>query len=78
MNSVNGSGFVAKCLNMTDLSFMNSVTGSGFVAKRSNILQDNLRMELHRFEINVIKLFTAEICEFCPRQAFLVLPNVCR
>ncbi len=57
MNSVTGSSYVAKCLNMiVDLSFMNSVTGSGFVAKCSNILQDNLRMEMHRFEINVIKL----------------------
>jgi hypothetical protein len=65
MNSVHGFGFVANCLNMiAGLSFMNSVTGSGFVAKCSNILQDNLRMELHKQEINVIKLFTAEICKF--------------
>ena len=41
MNTVTGSGFVAKCLNMiADPSFVNSVTGSGFVAKCSNILQD--------------------------------------
>jgi hypothetical protein len=41
MNTVTGSGFVAKCLNMiAELSFKNSVTGSGFVAKCSNILQD--------------------------------------
>ncbi len=41
MNSVTGSGFVAKCSNiLADLSFMNSITGSSFVARCSNILQD--------------------------------------
>ncbi len=46
MNSVTGSGLVAKCLNMkVDLSFMNSVTGSGLVAKCSNILQDSTVVE---------------------------------
>ncbi len=49
MNSVTGSGFVAKCLNMiADLSFVNSATGSSFVAKCSNILQDKSIHDLIR------------------------------
>jgi hypothetical protein len=53
MNSVTGSGFVAKCSNIiVDLSFMNSVTGSRFL-QSAQILQDS-----------VIKLFTVVSYKF--------------
>ncbi len=56
MNSVTGSRFVAKCLNMiADPSFVNSVTGSGFVAKCSNILQDSCTVVEHSAHHSKVK-----------------------
>jgi hypothetical protein len=54
-NSVTGSWFVAKCLNViANPSFENSVTGFGFGAKCSNILQD--------ITLSLMALFDAVSC----------------
>ncbi len=70
MNSVTGSRFVAKCLNViADQSFMNSVTRSSFVAKCSNILQDNTYLS-HLWGQNTDRVIS--ICVAQPKVAKVI------